>query len=134
MTRRTAICFLCVACAAAPITRSEVLEAVSPLAAALSRGDAEGFLFAIRKDAPNRDRLGTNVRALLADAEITCSVEVISTGTNSAELQWFMNLRTKATQTVSERRRETVRITVRGKQIASIEPVSFFAPPRPSAL
>ena len=107
-----------------------VVEAVEPLASALSSGDSDRFLRAIPKNVANREELGANVRALLTSAEVTCSVAVSSIDGDMAQVDWYMELRTKSTQTVAERRRGTVRVRVGSGKLLSIDPVGFFRPPQ----
>ena len=58
--------------------RTDILDIVSPLATALSNGDADAFMRRIPDDAPNRAELDHNIRGLIAQAEMTCSVLVRS--------------------------------------------------------
>ena len=106
--------------------RTDALDAIAPLAAALSNGDAGALLEAIPKDA---EELRVNLKALIARAEVTSSVEVVSATKDSAELDWYLELRSRTTQTVIDRRREKVRIRHRRRKLLSLEPASFFAPP-----
>lgn len=108
--------------------RTEILDIVSPLASALSNGDADEFLRRIPDDAPNRAQLVNHVRALLAQAEMTCSIELRSVQGSRADLDWLMHIRSRATGSILERRRQTVIIRLRNRQIFAIEPVDFFRP------
>ena len=73
--------------------------------------------------------LRTNLKALIASAEVTSSVEVVEATKDSAELDWYLEIRNRNTQTVVERRRGTVRIRHKRRKLLAIEPASFFAPP-----
>jgi hypothetical protein len=108
--------------------RTEVFEIVSPLASALSNGDAEEFLRRIPADVPDRIQLANNVRALLAQAEMTCSIQLRSYKEGRAELDWYMEIRSRATASVMEQRKSIVTVRLRDRQISSIEPVDFFRP------
>lgn len=108
--------------------RSDILDLVSPLATALSNGDPEEFLKHIPEDCPNRTQLADNVRGLIAQAEVTCSVDIKNIKDGRAELDWLMDIRARATETTLERRKGTVIITVRNGALASLEPASFFRP------
>src|SRR4051794_25738720 len=129
MRRRVGLSILMLAGAAFPLDTAEVLQAVEPLASALSGGDTGAFMAAVPKDAPRREQLGSNVRALLEAVEVTCSVAVTAINGDVGDLDWYMELRGKLTRTVSERRRGTVKVRVVGAKLRSIEPVDFFKPP-----
>ena len=130
MTRRRAVFGLLIATAsvAAADERADVLEIITPLATALSNGDADAFLRRIPADAPERAQLADNVRTLTAQAEMTCSIQLRTFGEGRAELDWYMEIRSRATSTMLERRRQTLAVRIRDKQILSIEPVDFFKP------
>jgi hypothetical protein len=108
--------------------RSDILDLVAPLATALSNGDPEEFLKHIPEDCPNRAQLADNVRGLMAQAEVTCSVDIKNIQNGRAELDWLMDIRARATETTLERRKGAVVVTVRDRALASIEPASFFRP------
>ena len=106
--------------------RTDALDALAPFASALSNADAGALLASTPKDAPE---LRTNLKALIASAEVTSSVEVVEATKDSAELDWYLEIRNRNTQTVVERRRGTVRIRHKRRKLLAIEPASFFAPP-----
>ena len=108
--------------------RTDVLDAVSPLAAALSNGDADEFLRRIPDDAPDRALLVENIRGLMAQSEITSSVQVRNVESGRAELDWYMEIRSRATLSVLERRRGSVVVQVRRRRVTSMQPVEFFRP------
>ena len=125
MTRRAALLF--------PILlwadeRTDVLDAVEPLATALSNGDADDFMRRIPEDCPNRPQLADNIRGLLAQAEITCSVEFKRSEKGRAELDWYMQIKSRASQSVLERRKAPVFVTLRDRSVCTIEPIDFFKP------
>lgn len=104
--------------------RQDVLDMTAPLAAALSNGDADDFLARVPADAS----LETNVRALTAQAEVTSSIQIASLEKDMAELDWYMQIRGRATGSLLERRRGTVKIRFRKHEILSITPADFFKP------
>jgi hypothetical protein len=108
--------------------RTDALDAIAPFAAALSNGDAGALLESIPKDARELRR---NLAALIARAEVTSSVEVVTATKSAAELDWYMEIRDRITQTVVERRRGKVQLQHRRRKLLSLEPASFFAPPSP---
>jgi hypothetical protein len=107
--------------------RTDALDALAPFASALSNGDAGAVLAAIPRDAPE---LRANVTALIARSEVTSSVEVLSAEQDSAELDWYLQIKNRTTQSVVETRRGKVQIRHRRRKLVSLEPASFFAPPK----
>lgn len=130
MTRRLALLFPAVLVSGLSQNedRAEVLGLVSPLASALSNGDVDAFLRHIPDDSPNRTQLARNIRGLLGQAEITSSVQLKNLEKGRAELDWYMEIRSRATQSVMERRKQPVIVTIRNGAIFSLEPVDFFKP------
>jgi len=126
VTRRTAL--LLPAAVLWADERSDVIEAVTPLAAALSEGDADAFSRRIPDSLPNRPRLIDNIRGLIGQAEITCSVRLVNIEDGRAELDWLMDLRSRSTQSLLERRKGPVFVTVRDHTVTSLDPVEFFKP------
>lgn len=134
MTRRAALAGLVSGVASAALTRSEVLDAVAPLASALSQGDADAFIAALVPGSPDRDKLRPMVKALTDATEITCSVEVTDITQDGAQLDWLLQLSSKSSQTVVERRRGRVTVRLTKNRVASLSPLEFFAPPKPGSL
>jgi hypothetical protein len=110
--------------------RTDALDAVAPVATSLSNGDTAALLDAVPRDAENAAELRANLTALIAAAEVTSSVEVISAESGSAELDWYMQIRSRATGMLVDRRRGNVRIRYRGRRLLALGPASFFAPPK----
>jgi hypothetical protein len=108
--------------------RADVLEAVTPLASALSNGDADEFLRHIHPECPARRELSDNVRALLGQAEITSSVQFTRSEKGRAELDWYMQIKSRSLQSVLASRDQAVFVTLRDRLIYTIEPVDFFKP------
>ena len=125
MTRRTA---LLLPAALFADQRSEVLELVTPLAAALSEGNADAFLRRIPDDSPDRSQLATYIQGLIAQAETTSSVRLLNVENGRAELDWYMEIRSRFTQAVMERRKRTLTVRLRNGALFSIEPIEFFRP------
>ncbi len=130
MTRRAAICTLVSGCALSALDRSEALQAIEPLASGLSNGDPITFLSGIDPKAKIFEQLEIDVKALIASATIACSVSVLSLTGETADLDWYLELSDRATQTVIERRRSVVRVHVVQRKLDSIEPADFFKPTR----
>jgi hypothetical protein len=122
--------------AAAPFAcaqdRSAYVDVLVRLASALAASDATAFMRWIDEEAVERERLGTLIAALVAQAEVTSSVDVTDVEAGVARADWYMELRSRAPGTPVERRRRelTVRINARGR-VTELRPVEFFAPPPP---
>ena len=69
------------------------------------------------------------IAALIAFAEITSSIELTRVENGRAELDWYMEIRARATASVVERRRQKVTIRVEGRKIREFRPVEFFRLP-----
>lgn len=110
-------------------SRSDALDAVAPVAAALAEGDAGLALSVVPKSDPKAPQLRANITALLAQSAVTSSVDVIASEPGRAELDWYMEIRSRETEMVVERRRGVVTITHRKGKLLSLGPASFFAPP-----
>lgn len=108
--------------------RADALEAIAPLASALSNSDAGYLDDRSLRDLPNRGELRDSITALIAQAEVTSSVEIARVDSGSADLDWYMEIRSRATRMIVERRRREVQIRFRGNRLQSIAPLSFFAP------
>ena len=130
MLRRSLFGILCGAFIGRADDRTDALDAVAPIAAALSDADLAAVVAALPKDAPNYDELRTNLTGLIEQAEVTSSVEVLTAEAGAAELDWYMQVRNRATRMVIERRRGAVKIRFRRRRLIALEPASFFAPPK----
>jgi len=116
----------------------DVWDLFTEVASALSEGNAAQFLKAFDRSMPGYAMLEANVIALLAQAEVQSSIEILSdegTGaTRAVELDWFLQIVAQQEAGGSTRRRERVhcRLAKQGKRwrITSIEPLAFFAAPR----
>lgn len=85
---------------------------------------------------PGYDNLSASVKALLGQAEVTSSLDVLRDEGDdqhrTVELDWYMELKSKQPNGPLERRRKTVRCKVdrQGKnwRIVSFDPPDVFAP------
>jgi hypothetical protein len=109
--------------------RTEILEVIEPLAAALSASRAENFMAAFAGDMPDRARLRDHITALIAYAETTSSIDLVRLDSGRAELDWYMEIRARATGSVVERRRGKVSVRVSSGKIRELKPVDFFRVP-----
>jgi len=134
-TRRSVVLGAATFTAALPLLlraddRTDALDIITPLATALANSDPDGFAGSLPKDLANREEIRGNVAALIAAAEVTSSVEVNNAAKGTAELDWYMQIRSRATAMLVETRRGTVRIGWKKKRLVMLEPASFFGPPK----
>jgi len=111
--------------------RSDALDVFVPLAEALTNGDAAAFLKPVDPAMEGFTQLRDNVSTLLAGADVSCSIDLISFADGAVELDWSMQLKSKVSGGGSEQRRVTVKARIKGKKILSIGPVDFFRPLTP---
>ena len=131
MRRRTLVSGAIAAALALADSSSDALEAVAPLAAALSEGSAGAFMSRIPSDCPGRAELRANVEAFVAAAEATSSVRVLrTTDDHAADLDWYLEIRGRVAGMLVERRRGVVRVTLQGRELRAIGPPDFFRPPK----
>jgi hypothetical protein len=128
MTRRLFLAALS-AFGASADERTDILEIVEPLAAALSESRGDDFMSAFADDMPARADLRSHIAALIAFAEVTSSIGLVRIEKDRAELDWYMEIRARSTGSVVERRREKVTIRVSGRRISDLTPVAFFRVP-----
>lgn len=121
---------------------AEVLAVAESMASALAEDNPPAFEKSLSKELPGRDRLMTNVRAMLAEADAISSITVIeSEGDDTARtlvLDWSLRLRQKSdgiqTQEIqSNERREplTLKLVREGRKwrVVALSPMALFDPP-----
>ena len=114
----------------------DVTDVVSTLAGALSDDNPQLFLKTLDHAMPGYRKLEQDIAALLSQNLISCTIEAIAnSGTptvQSADLDWYMVLKSQQDENLIERRRTkvTLKIEKRGKKwvVTSFSPVSIFAP------
>ncbi len=116
----------------------QVWDLLTEMAAALSDNKAEEFLRPFDRAMHGYNDLRQNIEALLLTYEVHSSIELLDekgdSTTQTVELDWFLQLVEKQDPGGVTRRREPVRCTLvkQGKKwrITSLQPLSFFAPPK----
>ncbi|MBZ5575719.1 MAG: hypothetical protein LAP40_04065 [Acidobacteriia bacterium] len=141
MTRRGLI----LACAAFPLCTAlhgddaqQAWDLFTELAAALSSGNAAQFLSYFDREMPGYAALATDVAALVLQADVHSSIELLSNEGNDAartvELDWYLQIVEQQDAGGSTQRRERIRcrlVKQRNRwKISALEPLSFFAPPK----
>jgi hypothetical protein len=119
-------------------TTQDIIDLFGKMASALSEGAPDIFLRAIDPAAPNYAVLARNVAALVNQNELSCSIEILKQEADGAaqvvELGWLLDIRGKAGNQISQRREATVKCRLERRnnrwRVVSMEPASFFEPPR----
>jgi len=117
---------------------SKLLDLFTRMAAALSAGSPAEFLAPFDRSMPDYRKLRTEIFALLDQAEVASSVELVQEQGNEqrrwVELDWILEIRSLLPVGPWERRRQILKASLarRGKswKVISLDPLSFFAPPR----
>ncbi len=117
----------------------DIWQLLTDAASALSEGNPQAFLAAFDRSMEGYQTLETNVSALLAQNQVQSSIELLgeegSGGSRTLTLDWFLQIVEQQDAAALTRRREQVhcKVTKQGRKwrITSLEPLSFFAPPRP---
>jgi len=126
---------------AAPLladTRQEILDLITELASALSEGNGLAFLDHIDHAMPDYQKLEQNILALTEQNEVSAAIDILKQEgddrTQTVELDWLLQIRSREDNGPIERRRETVKCRAERKKknwkIASLEPIALFAPPQ----
>jgi KaiC/GvpD/RAD55 family RecA-like ATPase len=135
LPRRTFLALL-----AAPLfadTHQQAIDLFTVMASALSEGNGLAFLDRVDHAMQDYQTLEQNILALTAQNEVLSSIEVLKDDgdehTRNVELDWFLQIRSRAENGGIERRREVVKCRIeRHKkkwEVVSLEPKSLFAPP-----
>ena len=125
---------------AAPLfadTRQEIIDLFTTMASALSEGNGLAFLDHVDHAMPDYGKLEKYILALAAQNEVMSSIDVLKEEgddhTRTAELDWFLQIRSRGQGGPLERRRQIVKCRLerlkKKWKVMAIEPVSFFAPP-----
>jgi hypothetical protein len=125
---------------AAPLfadTRQEIFDLFTTMASALSEGNGLAFLDHVDHAMPDYGKLEKYVLALAAQNEVMSSIDVLKEEgddrTQTAELDWFLQIRSREQGGPLERRRQIVRCRLerlkKKWKVMAIDPVGFFAPP-----
>lgn len=119
--------------AAAPATPVSTL---ADLATDFSSGEGASAIGIFDSSMPGYGRISQNIDALTQQAEISCAIDIVadteSRGVHTLDLDWLMTLKAMGDNTVSEQRREQVKIEMRqikGKwKITAMSPLTILDP------
>lgn len=125
---------------AAPLfadTHQELIDLFTKMASALSEGNGLAFLDQVDHAMQDYGKLEKYILALAAQNEVTSSIDLLKEEgddrTQTAELDWFLQIRSREQTGPLERRREIIKCRLerlkKKWKVMAIEPVSFFAPP-----
>ena len=125
--------------ASAADSHQEVFDLLTEMASSLSEENALAFLKPVDRAMPDFQQLQNNVEALVAQNDLSSSIEVLKEQGNEkrreVELDWFLEIRSHEIHGPFERRRKVVKCRLdRDKKkwkITALEPIDFFAPPAP---
>jgi hypothetical protein len=112
------------------------MPALAKLASSLSQNDAAGALEVFDSGMDAYGTIEANVGALAAQTDILCAIDVVEdkddNGIQLLDVDWFMQLKSRADGGPTERRRQRVRLQmkqIRGKwKIISILPIGILDP------
>jgi len=132
--RRSLLLLLCVPALKAD-ERSEIVEWLGKFAGHLTEENPEGFLRLCGKQL--RGTLEANIRALVQHYQIASSIAVLSVAgegdTRQVELDWYLELASRANLNATTRRRERLQLTLerakKGWTVLQMQPVTLFTPP-----
>jgi hypothetical protein len=110
------------------------MPALSKLASALSQNDAAGALEAFDSRMEAFGAIEANIGALTAQTDILCAIDVVEdkddNGIQLLDVDWFMQLKSRADGGPTERRRQRVQLQMKrigGKwKIISISPIKIL--------
>lgn len=117
-------------------THDDVIDLFTSMAAALSEVNVPLFIDAFDKDMPDYDQIKAGVTALLAQADLTSSVEPLSDegddSKRTVDLDWYLEIRSLLPDGPLMRRREVVHCELRKEKkhwkIVALKPIDFFGP------
>ncbi len=125
---------------AAPLfadAHQDIFDLFTTMAAALSEGNGLAFLDHVDHSMPDYEKLQKNILALAELNEVMSSIDVLKQEGDdreqTAELDWFLQIRSREQGGPLERRRQIVKCRLQRVKkkwkVMSIDPVGFFAPP-----
>jgi hypothetical protein len=136
MRRRTFLLAATAALRADP--RQEIYDLFGSMANSLAEGNAVGFLQSFDPKMPGYQELAANVQALVQQAEVHSTIEIIEDSGDAREravlLDWLLQLTEKQSSANAVRRQQTVKCRLvkpkRTWRVESFEPIGFLAPPK----
>jgi hypothetical protein len=118
---------------------TDIRDLLRDVAGAMAEGNARRVVSFIDPNLPGFARLERDVTALVEQYEVTSAIDTLrdegDDRAHSLELDWYLQIRTRDLTGVLERRRQAVKCRVekqgRKWRIVALDPLEFFAPPKP---
>jgi hypothetical protein len=118
-------------------SHQDMLDLLATLAAALSEGNGYAFLDHVDHAIPDYYKFEQNILALAEQNEVTAMIDMLKQEgddhTQTLELDWFLEIRSREELGPIERRREIVKCRVERQKkkwkIVALQPLTLFAPP-----
>ena len=118
--------------------RREIYDLFGAMANSLAESNAHRFLQSFDPGMPGYGQLSANVMALVKQAEIHSTIDVIDDAGDERErtvqLDWLLQLTEKQSSANAVRREQVVKCRLvkskRTWRVVSLEPIAFFAPPK----
>ena len=135
IARNALVCLLLAAPLAFASAQSEIMDLFGSMAAALADDNADGFIRGFDRNMPGYERLASQIAALIAEAEITSSIQDVKDeggdAKHSIDLDWILELKSRVGEAgPTLRRQATVHCElVKDKKhwrIVSLTPADFF--------
>lgn len=117
-------------------SRSDAIDVIATMTAALADNNAPGFLKPLDRSMPGFNALEIAIPSLLAQGEIASSVEPLrdegDDTKRTLQLDWYLEIRNLDETAPVVRRREVVRCVMTKREgrwrITSLDPTTFFEP------
>ena len=117
----------------APPAQPPEFRVIADLANYLSEGNAPGAMDAFDKNMPGYQKLSDQVFAMVAQADVSCTIDPVEQKGNTIEVDWFLKLNAKSETGPTERRQMRVQLTIEkvGKRwkITAMDPVTILRAP-----
>ena len=137
IARRAVLIVLACSALARADALSEIVDLVAGMAAGLANDRPDEFMNGFDRDMPDYGKIRANVTALVAEAEVTSSVQPVKdegdASRHSIDLDWLLQIKSRAADAGPLVRRQQVvhcELVKEKKRwrIVSLTPVDFFAP------
>ncbi len=105
---------------------------LASMATDLSAGNIAGFMSLVSKEMAERDVLGKDLEGLISAYDVNSSIELQNVEGQTAQVDWYLALRSRSDNAVAVQRREVIAITFtqvkKRWRVASFSKPDFFRP------
>jgi hypothetical protein len=112
--------------------RDEMRAVLASMATDLSAGNIAGFMSLVSKEMAERDVLGKDLEGLISAYDVNSSIELQNVEGQTAQVDWYLALRSRSDNAVAVQRREVIAITFtqvkKRWRVASFSKPDFFRP------